>query len=132
MDIISILQNPESKYLLMPIVSIVAGIAIKILCQNDKVERSLKDLFYWAPSLLVSNFILVCSEFSKNIGNESFSKNSFNALTINVIFTVAICIFIRKLGWNLRKNYLSLWCGIIWPNVFSVLLMYVVLKTMQS
>ena len=80
----------------------------------------------------LDNFILICSEFSKNIGNEEISKNSLNALVINIIFSIVICIFIRKVGWDLRKNYLNWWYGIIWPNVGSVLLMYIVLKTMQS
>lgn len=132
MDVISILQDSDSKFIVMPMAAIIAGIFIRILCQNDKVDKSIRDWFYWAPSLLVSNFILICSEFSKNIGNEEFSKNSLNALVINIIFTIVICIIIRKFGWNLRKNYLTWWCGIIWPNVGSVLLMYIVLKTMQS
>ena len=132
MDVISILQDSDSKFIVMPIVAIIAGILIRILCQNDKVDKSIRDWFYWAPSLLVSNFILICSEFSKNIGNEDISKNSLNALVINIIFTIAICIFIRKFGWNFREKYLTWWCGIIWPNAGSVLLMYIVLKTMRS
>ena len=132
MDLISILQNPESKYIVMPLVSIVAGIVVKVLCQNDQIAKSLKDWFYWTPSLLASNFILICREFSDCLGQADYSKNCLNALLINVIFSIAICIFIRKLGWNIRRNYLGWWCGIILPNLFSVLLMYVVLKTLQS
>ena len=54
MDVISILQDSDSKFIVMPIVAIIAGILIRILCQNDKVDKSIRDWFYWSPSLLVS------------------------------------------------------------------------------
>lgn len=59
MDVISILQDSDSKFIVMPMVAIIAGIFIRILCQNDKVDKSKRDWFYWAPSLLVSMFFLI-------------------------------------------------------------------------
>lgn len=135
MDLISVLQTPESKFVLMPIVTIIAGVIIKQLCQNDKIDKSSRDLFYWTPNFLVSNFILICGEFSNHIDKVEqleFTRSCFNAMILNVVGGAFICLWIRRWGWNVNQNYLRVWRGIFIPNVYAIILMYVVLKTILS
>ena len=65
MDILLLFRDPSSKYFIIPLVSMMATLLLKISCQNDNVIKSKRELFYWAPSLITSNFILIFSEYSR-------------------------------------------------------------------
>lgn len=134
MDILLLFREPASKYFIIPLVSMMATLLLKISCQNDNVVKSKIELFYWAPSLITSNFILIFSEYSRysSISIEEqmkFSDDCMNSLVLNLVFGFLITLYIRKNGWK-RNGSLSLYHGVIIPDVAAFILMYIVMKGM--
>lgn len=134
MDILLLFRDPSSKYFLIPLVSMTATLLLKISCQNDHVVKSKIELFYWAPSLITSNFILIFSEYSRystiSIDKQmKFSDDCMNSLILNLVLGFLITLYIRKYGWK-RNGSLSLYHGIIIPDAAAFILMYLVMKGM--
>lgn len=134
MNILELLREPNSRYFLIPLATAILGVLAKVISQNDKIgiKRPI-DLFYLAPNLLVANFILILSEYSKfnMIVSErqmDFSDACMSALLLNVGATFIITFWIRKLGWNPVSEQLRAWNGIIIPDLMSVAMMYFVFK----
>lgn len=134
MDILLLFRDPSSKYFLIPLVSMTATLLLKISCQNDNVIKLKRELFYWAPSLITSNFILIFSEYSRysSISIEKqmkFSDDCMNSLILNLVLGFLITLYIRKYGWK-RNGSLSIYHGVIFPDVAAFILMYIVMKGM--
>lgn len=111
LDFIGLLQKPDSKYFVVPLVTAILSIVAKAMSRNDQVEMKRPvEYFYLAPNLLVSNFVFICCEFSKYslIASESqkvaFNNACVNALIFNFWMTVAITFFIRTFGWDKKKH----------------------------
>lgn len=135
-DFIGLLQNPSSKYFVVPLITGLLSIAAKVMSQNDQIKMKRPvELFNLSPNLLVSNFIFICCEFSKHplitdLAEQSeFSTACMNALIFNIFMTIFIGFVIRKCGWDTKKKELKTWWGILIPDAAALFVMYVVFST---
>lgn len=130
MNLVEYLRDPDSRYILIPVVTAVLSVFAKLVCQNDKVEADKRwDLLYLAPNLLMSNFIVICGDYSKVVEpsrQQLLNDMCFSALLLNIGMSVLIFYFIRKWGWDFNRKTLRLWRGILIPDLISLGVMYMV------
>lgn len=132
-----ILRDPNSKYLIIPLITTILGVFAKTISKNDRIlkKRWIENL-YLAPNLLVSNFVFICCELSKYSLIEPELQPQFNdmcisALLLNIGCSALICMGIRYFGWNEDEKQLRKWRGILLPDLASIGVMYLVFKTLS-
>lgn len=138
LDFIGLLQNPDSKYFVVPLVTAILSIAAKAMSRNDQVVMKRRvEYFYLAPNLLVSNFVFICCEFPKytlitcEAQRTAFNNTCINALIFNFWMTMAITFFIRTYGWDKERKELRAGRGIWGPDVAALFVMYMVFNTIK-
>ena len=137
--IVEYLGKSSSRYVVVPIITIVVNIAIKYICQNDKYNYSLREYGYLAPQLSTTALLVVFLDFCTNVHHvenaEIYSMKVIVAFLIWLIVMWVMMIIIRKLGWFRDfdgKIKPTLWCGIIIPDVVGLLLLFVMLNIMTT
>lgn len=66
LSIISYLGKSESKYVVVPLITIILGLVLRLICQNDKFVYSHREYFYWAPNLLTSALLVIFLDYCKH------------------------------------------------------------------
>lgn len=139
LSVISYLGKPESKYIVVPLITIILGLVLRLVCQNDKFAYSHREYFYWAPNLLTSALLVIfldyCNHSQIDIPNKNLYVESVITAFMAWFCTLFIVIgIIRKWGWfdcNGRPRP-TLLGGILVPDAIGVMLLYAVLIIMKS
>lgn len=135
-DIIDFVFSPLGRIVCIPILTIFMGNIIKYLGTNDKYARVTKEMFCWAPDLVVASFILLYQNFYANVQlgavvDSELTMLFFFTLFANIMFSMLIITILRKFGrvsLGKRKNKindteLTLWGGIIIPDFLGALML---------
>ena len=140
-DYFSFISLPITRYLFIPIITVIIGTWARYSSQNDKYDLAKRDLFYWSHDIIVSGFIVVFVDFANNC------SASGTTVPVTIILKFIGCLFvclsglivvgfiIRKFGWEKPIPAivrLHLWKGIIIPNVIAVSVLWIIFKIMQS
>lgn len=138
LSIIGYLAKPESKFVVVPLITIVFGLFLKRTCQNDRFIYSYREYFYWTPNLLSSSLLVVFLDYCNN-GHikqpASYMDNVISAFVLWVITMLLVIWIIRTWGW--RKDLYgkitpTILGGILVPNVICIVLLFAVLNIMMS
>lgn len=135
-DIIDFVFSPLGRIVCIPILTIFMGNIIKYLGTNDKYARVTKEMFCWAPDLVVASFILLYQNFYTNIrlGMSVDGEQIMlflSTLFVNILLSMLIITILRKFGrvsTGKRKNKineaeLTLWGGIIIPDALGAVML---------
>ena len=139
LSIISYLGKSESKYVVVPLITIILGLVLRLICQSDKFVYSHREYFYWAPNLLTSALLVIfldyCNHSQVMIPNKDAYVDGVMTAFIVWFCTLFIVIeVIRKWGWSIvaGRPRPTLLGGIIVPDAIGIMLLYSVLLIMES
>lgn len=136
LSVISFLSKPDSKYVVVPLITIVFGLFLKKTCQNDKYIYSYREYFYWAPNLLSSSLLVVFLDYcNKSKYSISYMDNVISAFVLWVITMLLVIFVVRTWGWRKDlsgKIMPTILGGIIVPNFICIVLLFAVLNIMMS
>lgn len=137
LSIIGYLGQPDSKYVVVPLITIILGLVLKKTCQNDKYLYSYREYFYWAPNLLSSSLLVIFLDYcNKKLEDKTqeYMDSLMSAFVLWVVTLLSIIFIIRKWGWRdglLGKPSPTILGGILVPNIICVVMLFAVLKIMS-
>lgn len=139
LSVIGYLGNPESKYVVVPLITIILGLILRLVCQNDKFVYSHREYFYWAPNLLTSALLVIFLDYCNHSQSVIPNKDEYVDSVVTAFMVWFFTLFlemglIRKWGWDVvnGKPRPSLIGGIVAPDVIGIILLYAVLRIMKS
>ena len=118
--------NPNAKFLIVPLVSLIIGSIIR-KC-SYKESESIRYFFYWGPTLASTSLLVVffdfCSSFKYLNGDQQigYTYNFVVAFIISVIWMILLPWWLKNYGWdyNRRPKRLNIICGLVIPDVIGV------------
>ena len=132
-DILSLLSDTNSKYFVVPSVSLALSTFLKYFCQNDKYAALSWELFYWGPNLMTTALLLIFLDYAAYCNAEittEKSKDYGNLMFIYIVIVFFMMLLIRKKGWKpnsiggVRHAHVL---GIILPNIIGFAYLYYIL-----
>lgn len=138
LDIIGYLGKTESRYVVVPLITIFFGLFLKRTCQNDKFLYSNREYFYWAPNLLSSSLLVVFLDYCNRghvKSNSEYMDRVISAFILWVVTMLLVIWIIRTWGWQKGLNgkiSLTIVGGILFPNIICIVLLFAVLNIMMQ
>lgn len=121
-DIITFFGTPAARFIGVPILTLSVSILLKLFSKS-KIVLDDRNLFYLGNNLSTTAILVLFVEFC----NAATDKNTEQLIKLFFVFIFVAFVsfimtqFIRSLGWEERKVIgglqLSLWCGIIIPDI---------------
>lgn len=129
-DIIAFFGTPTARFIGVPILTLTVSIFLKLFSKS-KIVLDDRNLFYLGNNLSTTAILLLFVEFC----NAATDKNTDQLIKVFLVFIfvafVSFCMtqFIRSCGWEERKVIggfqLTLWCGIIIPDIVGAGLLFI-------
>lgn len=137
LEIPKIMGEPWFKYLLLPVVGLLAGAAVKSFYRSDQQEWAKED-FAWGPDLMTSSclmmLLLAADRSAQHIAMVQSSSpdrlaliNSIASIAspivvfiVNLVLLALLTIWIRRKGWE-NPDHLYLLRGFIVPWLVGLL-----------
>jgi hypothetical protein len=127
---IELLSNPYFQFFVIPLLTTMLTVFVKIVSRNDRYNAVVKEDFSIGLELAITAILLLVTDTLKyaNYKLSSSDKNiGYNAKLLTVpwillVFLIGIwgiSTIIRKVGWK-NANELNWWWGIIFPNLFGL------------
>jgi hypothetical protein len=125
------LSNTYFQYFVIPLLTTLLAVFVKIVSRNDKYSKVQKEDFAIGLEITITAILLLISD-SLKYAKINFSNTSGQVLNSTKLLTVpwillaffiglwGISTLIRKIGWENEIN-MNLWWGIVFPNLFGLL-----------
>lgn len=129
---IELLSNTYFKFFVIPLVTTLLAVFVKIVSRNDKFSAVKKEDFaigleiaITAILLLISDTLKYATKLQSTPSNEQILANDklISVPWILLVFIIGlwgISTLIRKMGWKTEDD-MHWWWGIIFPNIFGLL-----------
>ena len=142
-DIISLLTSSTAKFIIAPLLTIVLGNALKLLCQDRTMKSPWRNYFYCGPNALSAAFLIslvdVCSKANKftSIENAIQIDRVFinNLLLLVIVFVVSVPLMIsllQRYGWkNDQYGYKIRWRGIFLSDIIGLIVLFITLSLLK-
>ena len=130
------LSSPLAKFFLVPLITILIGLFIKVSSVNDKFKTDTKEWFFLGPDLISAGLLLVFVELCNNLQQTSMSSTDNSGIVIALVLsTLSILLmpfWIRKFGYveqPIIQGYSHhFWRGIVVPDIWGLAVLFSILK----
>ena len=143
-DFVSLLSDQITKFVFAPLLTIVIGNALKLLCQNKNMITPWRNYFYWGPNAFSAALLIsmmdICSKANKYF--EAGEKLIISRYVFNNVFLLCLVFFaafflmytlLRKYGWEEdRFGYRIRWGrGVVLSNAIGFVVLYIALSILK-
>ncbi len=129
---IELLSNKYFQFFVIPLLTTLLAVFVKIVSRNDKFSTVKKEDFAIGLEIAITAILLLTSDtlkYASTINQNAYKEQSLSndkLLTVPWILLVffiglwGISTLIRKMGWKSEDN-MDWWWGIILPNMFGLI-----------
>lgn len=137
---IQILSSPIFQYLILPLLTTLLTIILKIASKNDSLLLFKREDFAVGIDLSATSLLILMSKCAivagilnqNNVDRDVVSNGSELLLEMIIIFIgmfiglFALTIIVRRIGWHKEQQRLKIFWGIILPDIIGVIYLIIV------
>lgn len=133
---IEFLSSPLAKFFFVPLITILVGLFIKVSSVNDRYKVDTKEWFFLGPDLISAGLLIVFVELCNRLQQSAPIVDNLSgivtALVLCVLSILLMPFWIRKVGYieqPITQGFSHhLLTGIILPDLWGVIVLFVILK----
>lgn len=108
----------EYKEFIMPILTIILGITVKIASKPQQVKLDFFDYLDFGNELSISSILCITTEFNENVG--------YFLLFCAFILLISVIAIVNRIGWDIikgKRNFL----GVLIPDIAGAFFFVIVI-----